>query len=67
MQRRKKCKYCAGDHDYRECAKNCKKCINCIKANQRYKENYNMKHTAEDIELCGVYQFQKLLALSRKN
>jgi hypothetical protein len=38
------------------CPKEAKKCINCVKANDRFKTNYCTSHTASDPD-CPSYKY----------
>lgn len=50
------CEYCGGEHDTRQCPKTHKKCINCVKANERYATEYKVNHCANDTA-CPSYQY----------
>ena len=48
------CVSCSGEHESRECRSNFKKCINCIRANEKYNLNLDINHAAIDRE-CKCY------------
>lgn len=50
------CEYCCEEHDIHECPKSQVKCYNCMKANDKYRTNYSINHTASDIK-CPSYQY----------
>jgi len=50
------CGYCGGKHEYRNCTKEEKHCINCEKANTKFGSKYDTKHEAKDPN-CPVYEF----------
>ena len=52
------CAHCADKHSTTFCPnKNLKKCINCIKANEKYHTSKNIDHHAYDENICSRYSF----------
>lgn len=49
------CGYCAGHHSYNECVGDFAECVNCIRANERYKMRYNTRHEVND-KKCECYK-----------
>lgn len=51
------CEWCSGNHNSRECDKNCQKqCKNCKLTNKKHKLNYKTDHGANDLD-CPSYQY----------
>lgn len=50
-----RCGYCGDKHEFRECRKMEKKCINCEGANTKYGHNHPTNHEASDTN-CPSYQ-----------
>lgn len=50
------CEYCSLNHNVSDCPKTRQKCINCVKANNKYKTEYCTNHTAND-PTCPSYQY----------
>lgn len=61
-----RCGYCGGNHDYRECTKDQKHCINCEKANTKYGCKYDTKHEASDSK-CPTYEYHIRILRSKIN
>ena len=60
------CAHCSGDHNTNSCTnKNVAKCINCIRANAKFKLNRNIDHQAFDEKCCESYDFYKKIIVSR--
>lgn len=49
------CSYCAGEHNYKDCSKNNKKCINCENSNEKFKLKCDTNHEATD-KGCPTYK-----------
>lgn len=51
------CEYCSEIHSAKECPKKQKRCINCLKANEKYNLKHNVNHTAND-KTCPSFEHQ---------
>lgn len=57
------CSSCAGNHKYNECTSSIKKCINCVKCNERSGAKYDVNHSVWSNE-CAIYKLK--LARSKR-
>lgn len=57
------CAKCSGDHDARQCTESIKKCINCIKFNERTGSKLDINHDVWSSK-CDVFKMK--LERSRK-
>jgi hypothetical protein len=60
------CSYCSGPHEFKNCPKESKKCINCDTVNKKYQLNHAVQHEANDSQ-CPTYIFQVKRHKSRIN
>lgn len=60
------CQECAGEHETVKCPnKNIHKCINCLEANEKYKTNRAVNHSAQEVENCDTYKDRKKFLISK--
>lgn len=50
------CGRCAGEHRDGDCNMRNRSCINCTRANIKYKTEYDTNHSVYDIKTCSAYQ-----------
>ncbi|KAG5885254.1 hypothetical protein JTB14_025951 [Gonioctena quinquepunctata] len=50
------CMYCGDEHKIDDCPKQLKKCCNCLRANKKYKLNYDVNHEVFNKD-CQTYLF----------
>lgn len=58
------CGVCAGDHEERECKSEDKKCINCMRMNEKFQTEYPTDHAVFD-PVCLVYHKKMKVARER--
>lgn len=50
------CGYCAQEHLDKDCQESQKQCVNCSRANQKFRKNYDVHHSVYDIKNCDSYK-----------
>lgn len=60
------CPICAGNHEFKDCRAQFKKCNNCISYNNSHKTNVPVDHTVRDND-CHVYKLVLANIMSKTN
>lgn len=63
---RQACSRCGGEHEFKDCTSQAKKCTNCQISNEKYKTQHKIEHEGNDPE-CPSYKYQIDIAKSRIN